>query len=239
MRCRKSVSRSAGGHAGARCALFVEAFRPVKGAVRRCIQIDPAPYRALLTPPLTRLPSAKKSAPTAYAILVADNAIAPQTNDDAKAAPIWRPGPGRCRAHQPELTRITSPITGTHRRLHGHGRRAGDGAATHRPYHACSTPRSHLCRCRPVQRRTGGAEGRAVQAGNVESSAPVTARQTCLANWMTAASIRQEGKLCAFTDGATWTPPPGSVAAALPSSLIPTACCSPTFRCAPPSASRA
>ena len=81
-------------------------------------------------------------------------------------------GQGRCRhrPHQSGLYPHHRADHRTHRRLLRDRRRAGDRPADHRAGHHLHA-RSHLCRCRPVQRRTAG-------AGSAPSRPAASARAT-------------------------------------------------------------
>lgn len=74
-------------------------------------QIDPAPYQATYDSATASLAAAKVKAER-YAALLAQNAIAPQTNDDAKAAYLQAKANADAARINLNYTRITSPITG-------------------------------------------------------------------------------------------------------------------------------
>jgi RND family efflux transporter MFP subunit len=74
-------------------------------------QIDPAPYQALYNSAEASLASAKVKSER-YARLLAENAIAPQDADDAKAGYLTAKAAADSARINLNYTRITSPITG-------------------------------------------------------------------------------------------------------------------------------
>jgi membrane fusion protein (multidrug efflux system) len=89
--------------------LFVEGSTVRKG--QPLYQIDPAPYQALYNSAAAALTSAKTRADR-YAVLVQQNAIAPQTYDDARAAYLQAKAQADSARINVNYTRIVSPITG-------------------------------------------------------------------------------------------------------------------------------
>jgi membrane fusion protein (multidrug efflux system) len=89
--------------------LFVEGSTVKAG--QALYQIDPGPYQAAYASAAANLTSAKTRADR-YAVLLGQNAIAPQTNDDAKAAYLSAKGNADAARINLNYTRITSPITG-------------------------------------------------------------------------------------------------------------------------------
>ncbi|MBA2587730.1 MAG: efflux RND transporter periplasmic adaptor subunit [Alphaproteobacteria bacterium] len=89
--------------------LFVEGSTVKAG--QPLYQIDPAPYRALYDNALAVLASTKAKAER-YQRLMAENAIAPQDADDAKAAYLQAKASADSARINLNYTRIVSPITG-------------------------------------------------------------------------------------------------------------------------------
>jgi membrane fusion protein (multidrug efflux system) len=182
--------------------LFVEGSTVKAG--QALYQIDPAPYRAAYAAAAATLASAKTRADR-YAILVADNAIAPQTNDDAKAAYLAARAQADAARINLNYTRITSPITG---RIGASTVTVGALVTAQQP-----TALTTVSTLDPIYVDVDQSSAelvalkRAVQAGNVESSAPVTARVTLKLD--DGSIYPQEGKL-QFTD-VTVDPSTGSV----------------------------
>jgi membrane fusion protein, multidrug efflux system len=89
--------------------LFVEGSSVKAG--QALYQIDPAPYEAAYAAAAATLASAKTRADR-YAILLKENAIAPQANDDARAAYLQAKAQADAARINLNYTRITSPISG-------------------------------------------------------------------------------------------------------------------------------
>ena len=89
--------------------LFVEGSTVKAG--QALYQIDPAPYQAAYAAAAATLAAAKTRADR-YATLLAENAIAPQTNDDAKATYLQARAQADAARINLNYTRITSPISG-------------------------------------------------------------------------------------------------------------------------------
>jgi len=89
--------------------LFVEGSTVKKG--QPLYQIDPAPYQATLNSALATLASTKVKSER-YQRLLAENAIAPQDADDARAAYLAAKAAVDSARINLNYTRITSPITG-------------------------------------------------------------------------------------------------------------------------------
>ena len=89
--------------------LFVEGSTVKAG--QPLYQIDPAPYQAAYAAAAASLASAKTRADR-YAVLVGQNAIAPQTNDDAKAAYLAAKAQADAARINLDYTRIVASISG-------------------------------------------------------------------------------------------------------------------------------
>ncbi len=89
--------------------LFVEGSSVKAG--QALYQIDPAPYQAAHAAAAASLAAAKTRADR-YATLLGENAIAPQTNDDAKATYLQAKAQADAARINLNYTRITSPISG-------------------------------------------------------------------------------------------------------------------------------
>lgn len=89
--------------------LFVEGT--IVKAGQPLYQIDPAPYRAVYDSAIATLASTKAKSER-YTKLLAQNAIAPQDADDAKAAYLAAKAAVDAARVNLDFTRITSPITG-------------------------------------------------------------------------------------------------------------------------------
>ena len=89
--------------------LFVEGSTVTKG--QPLYQIDPAPYRAVLDNALANLATTKAKADR-YQRLMAENAIAPQQADDARAAYLQARATADSARINLNYTRIASPISG-------------------------------------------------------------------------------------------------------------------------------
>ena len=89
--------------------LFVEGSTVTKG--QPLYQIDPAPYRAVLDNALANLATTRAKADR-YQRLMAENAIAPQQADDAKAAYLQAKATADSARINLGYTRITAPIRG-------------------------------------------------------------------------------------------------------------------------------
>ncbi|HEX4177258.1 MAG TPA: efflux RND transporter periplasmic adaptor subunit, partial [Rhizomicrobium sp.] len=89
--------------------LFVEGSTVKAG--QALYQIDPAPYKAALDSALATLASTKVKSER-YQRLLAENAVAPQDADDAKAAYLQAKAAVDSARINLNYTRITSPITG-------------------------------------------------------------------------------------------------------------------------------
>lgn len=182
--------------------LFVEGSTVKAG--QALYQIDPAPYRAAYAAAAATLASAKTRADR-YAILVADNAIAPQTNDDAKATYLAAKAQADAARINLNYTRITSPITG---RIGASTVTVGALVTAQQP-----TALTTVSTLDPIYVDVDQSSSelvalrRAVQAGNLESNSPVTARVTLKLD--DGSIYPQEGKL-QFTD-VTVDPSTGSV----------------------------
>ncbi|HEX2759055.1 MAG TPA: efflux RND transporter periplasmic adaptor subunit [Rhizomicrobium sp.] len=182
--------------------LFVEGSTVKAG--QPLYQIDPAPYQAAYAAAAATLSSAKTRADR-YAVLVSSNAIAPQTNDDAKAAYLAAKAQADAARINLNYTRITSPISG----------RIGASTVTEGALVTAQQPTAltTVSTLDPIyvdvdQSSTElVALKRAVQAGNLESSAPLTARVALKLD--DGSTYPQEGKL-QFTD-VTVDPTTGSV----------------------------
>jgi membrane fusion protein (multidrug efflux system) len=182
--------------------LFVEGSTVKAG--QPLYQIDPAPYQAAYAAAAATLASAKTRADR-YATLVADNAIAPQTNDDAKAAYLAAKAQADAARINLNYTRITSPISG----------RIGASTVTEGALVTAQQPTAltTVSTLDPIyvdvdQSSTElVALRRAVQAGNLNSNVPVTARVTLKLE--DGSAYAHEGKL-QFTD-VTVDPATGSV----------------------------
>ena len=154
MRCPKSGPQVSG---IIQKRLFVEGSTVKTG--QPLYQIDPAPYQAAYDSAEATLASTKVKADRYAALLQAENAIAPQDADDARAAYLQAKANADTARINLNYTRITAPITG---RI-GASTVTEGALVTAQPGHRAGHhlhPRSHLCRCRPVQRRTAGAAAR-------------------------------------------------------------------------------
>lgn len=89
--------------------LFVEGSSVKAG--QALYQIDPAPYQAAYAAAAATLTAAKTRADR-FAHLLKENAIAPQANDDARAAYLQAQAQADAARINLNYTRITSPITG-------------------------------------------------------------------------------------------------------------------------------
>ena len=89
--------------------LFVEGSNVKAG--QALYQIDPAPYEAAYAAAAATLASAKTRADR-YAVLLKENAIAPQTNDDARATYLQAKAQADAARINLNFTRITAPISG-------------------------------------------------------------------------------------------------------------------------------
>lgn len=182
--------------------LFVEGSTVKAG--QPLYQIDPAPYQAAYAAAAATLASAKTRADR-YAVLVSSNAIAPQTNDDAKAAYLAAKAQADAARINLNYTRITSPISG----------RIGASTVTEGALVTAQQPTAltTVSTLDPIyvdvdQSSTElVALRRAVQAGNLESNGPLTARVTLKLD--DGSTYQHEGKL-QFTD-VTVDPSTGSV----------------------------
>lgn len=182
--------------------LFVEGSTVKAG--QPLYQIDPAPYQAAYAAATASLASAKTRADR-YAVLVGQNAIAPQTNDDAKAAYLAAKAQADAARINLNYTRITAPITG----------RIGASTVTVGALVTAqqATALTTVSTLDPIyvdvdQSSTElVALKRAVQAGNVDSNGPLTARVALKLD--DGSAYPQEGKL-QFTD-VTVDPATGSV----------------------------
>jgi membrane fusion protein (multidrug efflux system) len=182
--------------------LFVEGSTVKAG--QPLYQIDPAPYQAAYAAAAATLASAKTRADR-YATLVASNAIAPQTNDDAKAAYLAAKAQADAARINLNYTRITSPISG----------RIGASTVTEGALVTAQQPTAltTVSTLDPIYVDVDQSSAelvalrRAVQAGNLNSNVPVTARVTLKLD--DGSAYAHEGKL-QFTD-VTVDPSTGSV----------------------------
>jgi membrane fusion protein (multidrug efflux system) len=150
--------------------LFVEGSTVKVG--QPLYQIDPAPYRALYDNALATLASTKAKAER-YARLLTENAIAPQDADDAKAAYLQAKANADSARINLNYTRIVSPITG----------RIGASAVTEGALVTAqqATALTTVSTLDPIYVDVDQSSAelvalrRAVQAGNVNSSGPLTA----------------------------------------------------------------
>lgn len=182
--------------------LFVEGSTVKAG--QALYQIDPAPYQAAYAAAAANLASAKTRADR-YAILVGQNAIAPQTNDDAKAAYLAAKAQADAARINLNYTRITSPITG----------RIGASTVTVGALVTAqqATALTTVSTLDPIYVDVDQSSTelvslkRAAQAGNLDSQGPLTARVSLKLD--DGSAYPQEGKL-QFTD-VTVDPSTGSV----------------------------
>jgi len=182
--------------------LFVEGSTVKAG--QPLYQIDPAPYQAAYAAAAASLASAKTRADR-YAVLVGQNAIAPQTNDDAKAAYLAAKAQADAARINLNYTRITSPISG----------RIGASTVTVGALVTAqqATALTTVSTLDPIYVDVDQSSAelvalkRAAQAGNLDSNGSVTARVSL--KFDDGSSYAQEGKL-QFTD-VTVDPTTGSV----------------------------
>jgi membrane fusion protein (multidrug efflux system) len=150
--------------------LFVEGSTVKAGQV--LYQIDPAPYRATYDSALATLASTKAKAER-FARLQTENAIAPQDADDARAAYLQAKATADAARINLNWTRIISPITG----------RIGASTVTEGALVTASqaTALTTVSTLDPIYVDVDQSSAelvtlkRAVQAGNVNSSGPLTA----------------------------------------------------------------
>jgi membrane fusion protein (multidrug efflux system) len=150
--------------------LFVEGSTVKAGQV--LYQIDPAPYRAVYDNALAALASTKAKAER-YARLMQESAIAPQNADDARAAYLQAKATADAARINLNWTRIISPITG----------RIGASTVTEGALVTASqaTALTTVSTLDPIYVDVDQSSAelvtlkRAVQAGNVNSSGPLTA----------------------------------------------------------------
>jgi membrane fusion protein, multidrug efflux system len=150
--------------------LFVEGATVKLG--QALYQIDPAPYRATYENTLATLASTKAKAER-YARLLMENAIAPQDADDAKAAYLQAKANADSARINLNWTRIISPITG----------RIGTSTVTEGALVTASqaTALTTVSTLDPIYVDVDQSSAelvalrRAVQAGSVNSSGPLTA----------------------------------------------------------------
>jgi len=182
--------------------LFVEGSAVKKGDP--LYQIDPAPYRAALDNALATLASTKVKAER-YQRLQAENAIAPQDVDDARAAYLQAKANADTARINLNYTRITAPIGG---RISAST--VTEGALVTAQQATALTTISTLD---PIYVDVDQSSAelvalrRAVQAGAVNQSGPLTAKVTLKLD--DGSTYPQEGKL-QFTD-VTVDPSTGAV----------------------------
>jgi membrane fusion protein (multidrug efflux system) len=182
--------------------LFVEGSTVQKG--QALYQIDPAPYRAAYESTLATLASTKVKAER-YARLLTENAIAPQDADDARAAYLQAKANADAARINLNYTRIVSPITG---RISAST--VTEGALVTAQQATALTTVSTLD---PVYVDVDQSSAelvalrRSVQAGNVNSSGPLTAEVSLKLD--DGSTYAQTGKL-QFTD-VTVDPATGAV----------------------------
>jgi len=153
--------------------LFVEGSTVKAG--QALYQIDPAPYRAVYENALAALADAKIKSER-YQRLLAQNAVAPQDADDAKAAYLQDKATADTARINLEFTRITSPITG----------RIGASTVTEGALITSqqATALTTVSTLDPIYVDVDQSSAelvalrRAVQAGNVKSDGPLTAKVT-------------------------------------------------------------
>lgn len=151
--------------------LFVEGSTVKAG--QPLYQIDPAPYQATYDSAVATLTSAKTRADR-YKILLQQNAIAPQTNDDAQSAYLQAKANVESARINLDYTRITAPITG----------RIGTSAVTAGALVTAqqATALTTVSTLDPIYVDVDQSSAelvalkRAVQSGSVDQNAPVTAK---------------------------------------------------------------
>ncbi|HET7086645.1 MAG TPA: efflux RND transporter periplasmic adaptor subunit [Rhizomicrobium sp.] len=151
--------------------LFVEGSTVHEG--QPLYQIDPAPYRAVYDNALATLASTKAKAER-YARLLAENAIAPQDADDAKAAYLQAKATSDAARINLNYTRIIAPITG---RISASTVTEGALVTAQQ-----ATALATVSTLNPIYVDVDQSSAelvalrRAIQAGNVNSDTPITAR---------------------------------------------------------------
>jgi membrane fusion protein (multidrug efflux system) len=182
--------------------LFVEGSTVKKGDP--LYQIDPAPYRAALDNALATLASTKVKAER-YQRLASENAIAPQDVDDARAAYLQAKANADTARINLNYTRITAPISG---RISASTVTEGALVTAQQ-----ATALATISTLNPIYVDVDQSSAelvalrRAVQAGAVNQSGPLTAKVTLKLD--DGSTYPQEGKL-QFTD-VTVDPSTGAV----------------------------
>ena len=182
--------------------LFVEGSAVKKGDP--LYQIDPAPYRAALDNALATLASTKVKAER-YQRLASENAIAPQDVDDARAAYLQAKANADTARINLNYTRITAPISG---RISASTVTEGALVTAQQ-----ATALATISTLNPIYVDVDQSSAelvalrRAVQAGAVNQSGPLTAKVTLKLD--DGSTYPQEGKL-QFTD-VTVDPSTGAV----------------------------